>query len=159
MNKIFLIGNLTKDPEVRTTSTGKKVASFGIAVNEGKDATGNEMVQYFNLSAWDKKAEIVELYVKKGHKVAIVGRLVNESWDKADGTKAYGVKIVVSDLELLTSKHDAERMTQNQGSSPSSSTSNSGGSSSSKSSKAVDKHSDEDLPEIDVDSLNVQMPF
>ena len=67
MNKVIIIGRLTKDPEIRTTQTGKKVASFSLAVNEGKDSNGQEMVQFFNCSAWDRLAEIAELqsYITK----------------------------------------------------------------------------------------------
>jgi len=104
MNKIFLIGRLTKDPEIRLTSTGKKVASFALAVNEGKDSNGQDLVQYFNMSAWEKLADILEQYVKKGSKVAVIGRLQNRSWDKPDGTKGYATDVSVKELELLSSK-------------------------------------------------------
>ena len=110
MNKIILIGRLVKDPEIRSTATGKKVASFSIAVSDGKDQNGQEITQYFNCTAWEKKAEIVELYVKKGHKIAIVGKLQNRSWDAPDGTKKYATDILVSELEILTSKAEAESM-------------------------------------------------
>lgn len=155
MNKVFLIGNLTKDPEIRSTSTGKKVASFSIAVNEGKDTNGQEVVQYFNLSAWEKLAEIIESYVKKGTKVATIGRLQNRSWDKPDGTKGYATDVVVRELEILTSRADAERMaqqTQVDGS-------ESMGSGSMQTKKTKKSDSEGELPEIDVDSINVQMPF
>jgi single-strand DNA-binding protein len=111
MNKIILIGRLVKDPEIRSTATGKKVASFSIAVSDGKDQNGQEITQYFNCTAWEKKAEIVEMYVKKGHKIAIVGKLQNRSWDAPDGTKKYATDILVSELEILTSKAEAENMT------------------------------------------------
>ncbi len=110
MNKIILIGRLVKDPEIRSTATGKKVASFSIAVSDGKDQNGQEITQYFNCTAWEKKAEIVELYVKKGHKIAIVGKLQNRSWDAPDGTKKYATDVLVSELEILTSKAEAEGM-------------------------------------------------
>lgn len=155
MNKIFLIGNLTKDPEIRSTSTGKKVASFSIAVNEGKDANGQEVVQYFNLSAWEKLAEIIESYVKKGTKVAAIGRLQNRSWDKPDGTKGYATDVVVRELEILTSRADAERMAQQTQTDGSESMES--GSVQAKKIKKSD--SEGELPEIDVDSINVQMPF
>jgi single-strand DNA-binding protein len=147
MNKVMLIGNLTKDPETRTTPQGKKVTSFSMAINDGKDANGQDIVQYFNLNAWDKQAEIIEKYVKKGHKLMVVGRLKNRSWDKPDGTKGYATDITVSEIELITSKADADRISQM---SPSDSPS---GSSSSP------KAPDPDLPEIDINSINVQMPF
>jgi single-strand DNA-binding protein len=155
MNKVILIGNLTKDPEIRVTGTGKKVASFSIAVNDGKDASGQDMVQYFNMSAWEKLAEIIEQYVKKGTKVAVVGRLQNRSWDKPDGTKGYATDVSVRELEILTSKSDAERMASNQSSNQDYSPKQSA----SKESNDDDGGRNNDIPEIDVDSINVQMPF
>jgi single-strand DNA-binding protein len=160
MNKVFLIGNLTKDPEIRVTSNGKKVASFSVAVNEGKDMNGQEIVQYFNMSAWEKLAEIIEQYVKKGVKVAVVGRLQNRSWDKPDGTKGYATDVAVRELEILSSKADSERLAaaQTQGG-------ESTGSASGYAKPAAPKPQTNDdesgggIPEIDVDSMNVQMPF
>lgn len=143
MNSIFLIGNLVKDPEIKMTSTGKKVASFSLAIRDGKDAQGNEITQYFNCTAWEKLADILQNYVKKGHKLAVRGSLKNRSWDKPDGTKGYATDILVNDIEMLTSKVDADRISQ----APTGTTP-----------KAPSNNS-QDLPEIDVDSINVQMPF
>ena len=152
MNKVIVIGNLTKDPEIRITNSGKKVASFSIAVNEGKDSSGQDLVQYFNLSAWERLAEILEQYVKKGTKVAVVGKLQNRSWDKQDGTKGYATDIVVRELEILTSKMDVERM----GNTQNSNTNNDTPKPTEPETKEVSK---QEIPEIDVDSINVQMPF
>jgi len=153
MNKVILIGNLTKDPEIRNTQTGKKVASFSIAVNEGKDK-----VQYFNCSAWDKLADVLELYIKKGTKVAISGSLQNRSWDKPDGTKAYATDISVRELDILSSKSDQERSSQSNSNSGSNS-SQQNESQSQNQSDSTDQNQPENLPEINVDDLNVQMPF
>jgi len=112
MNKIIIIGRLVKDPEIRSTTTGKKVASFSVAVSDGKDQNGQEITQYFNCTAWEKKAEIIELYIRKGHKIAIIGKLQNRTWDKPDGTKGYATDILVNELEILTSKMEAENMSQ-----------------------------------------------
>lgn len=154
MNKIFLIGNLTKDPEIRMTSTGKKVASFSMAINDGKDASGQDVTQYFNLNAWDKKADLLELYVKKGHKIAIVGKLQNRSWDGPDGTKKYATDVVVSDLELLTSRAESERL--NHGASSSSASTPE-----SKTSSYTTKTPVQEVPEINIDDIDLgsQMPF
>jgi single-strand DNA-binding protein len=108
MNKIILIGRLTKDPEIRVTQSSKKVASFSIAVNDGKDSNGQDITQFFNCNAWEKLAEIIESYIKKGTKVAVIGRLQNRSWDKPDGTKGYATDINVRELEILTSKAEAQ---------------------------------------------------
>jgi single-strand DNA-binding protein len=154
MNKVFLIGNLTKDPEIRSTQAGKKVASFSIAVNEGKDGTGQEVVQYFNVTAWDRTADIVESYVKRGHKICVIGKLKNRSWDKPDGTKAYATDITADQIELLTSRVEAERINQTTGSTPPTS-----GQSTTKAKPAETNNIHAELPEIDIDSINIQMPF
>lgn len=161
MNKVILIGNLTKDPEIRTTSTGKKVASFSLAVNDGKDSNGQELVQYFNCTAWDKTAEIIESYIKKGYKVGIGGKLKNRSWDKPDGTKGYATDITVNDLEILTSRIEGERLAQNAGESGGASSSSAPARKPASRPAQADEDLDNggELPEIDVDSINVQMPF
>jgi single-strand DNA-binding protein len=168
MNKVFLIGRLTKDPEIRVTQTGKKVASFSIAISEGKDSNGQEMVTFMNCSAWERLAEIIEMYVKKGVKVCVLGSIKNRSWDKPDGTKGYATDINVRELEILTTKAEM----QNLGSGDNESSSNSSQSQSSNQSKTEDQTEEgtdskpakkgskkDNLPEIDVNDLNVQMPF
>ncbi len=162
MNKVFLIGRLTKDPEIRVTSTGKKVASFSLAVNEGKDANGQELVQFFNLSAWEKLAELIESYVKKGGRLAVVGRLQNRSWDKPDGSKGYATDVVVREMEILTSKSEAQSMSEadNSNSHPDdTSNTTSPAKSAKKSAKPAEDDGEDELPEIDIDSMNVTMPF
>ena len=110
MNKIFLIGRLTTLPKTKTTTTGKKVATFSLAVSDGKDQSGQNLTQYFNCTAWAKTADIIESYVQKGHLVSIVGKLQNKTWDKPDGTKAYATDILVSELEMLTSKESSPQI-------------------------------------------------
>lgn len=109
MNKVFLIGNITKDPEIKTTSTGKKVASLSLAVSDGKDANGQNVSQFFNLKAWEKTAEIIEKYCQKGHKIGVVGKITTRKWEKEDGTTAYMTEILINEIELLTSKSEAEK--------------------------------------------------
>jgi|GEM_PF-772667 len=162
MNVTFLIGNLTKDPEVRSTTTGKKLVKFSIAIKEGK-RDGQDLVQYFNVIAWDRTAEIIESYVKKGHKVAIVGTLQNKSWDKPDGTKGYATEVTARQVELLTTKADADRMAQiqpsfnpNQSSSPAPSEGEAS-SSANNANPSSDPSSSEKLPEIDINEID--MPF
>lgn len=107
MNKVILVGRLTKDAEIRTTQTGKKVASFSIAVDDGKDTSGQRLTSYFNCTAWDSLADLIEQYVKKGHRLAITGKLQNRSWDKPDGTKGFATDISVRELEMLTTRLEA----------------------------------------------------
>lgn len=152
MNKVFLIGRLTKDAEIRTTTTGKKVASFSMAISDGKDQNGQEITQYFNLSAWDRLAEIIESYVKKGTKIAVVGSLKNRSWDKPDGTKGYATDILVREMEILSSKSETSSSSSESPQQPSDSAPEN---------KPKDSSYDpnKDLPEIDVEEINIQMPF
>lgn len=169
MNKVILIGNLTKDPEIRTTNTGKKVASFSLAINEGKSSTGQEIVSYFNCSAWDKKAEVLEMYAKKGHKICVTGRLTINSWQKPDGSKASTPEIVVAEVELLTSRIEAERINSNvSNSSQNGGGSNNGEESGSQNFKSAspkeakqEQKQPEQIPSIDINNMDfdVQMPF
>jgi single-strand DNA-binding protein len=159
MNKVFIIGRLTKDPEIRTTSTSKKVANFSIAVNEGKDANGQDKVQYFNLSAWDRLAEILESYVKKGTRVACIGSLQNRSWDKPDGTKGYATDISVREIEILSSRTESEAMADSMPSTPATGNDEGNSDTVAPAKKPTTEKKDDTLPEINVDDINIQMPF
>jgi single-strand DNA-binding protein len=105
VNKVILIGNLGKDPEVKFTPQGTPVAKFSLATNERfKDKDGNwqDRTEWHNITAWARTAEIVGEYVKKGSKVYIEGSLRTHSWDdKQTGQKKYMTEIVVNDLVLL----------------------------------------------------------
>ena len=108
VNKVILVGNLGKDPEIKYTSTGTPVAKFSIATNEGyKDKSGQwqDRTEWHNIVAWQRLAEIVGEYVKKGSKIYIEGRLQTSSWeDKESGQKKYKTEIVASDLVLLSGR-------------------------------------------------------
>jgi single-strand DNA-binding protein len=109
MNKVILIGGLTTDPEIKATNTGMKIANFSLGVSEGKDKEGLSVSSFHNCSAFDKTAEVIERYVKKGHKLMVVGKIKNETWIKTDGTKGFKTVILVNEVEMLTSKAEAER--------------------------------------------------
>ena len=104
MNKVMLIGRLTKDPEIRATQSGKRVASFTIAVNRRKREDPADFIQ---CQAWEKTADIVEKYCPKGKQVAIFGRIQTGSYENKEGRKVYTTDIIVDELELLGSKSDA----------------------------------------------------
>lgn len=112
MNKVILVGNLTKDAEIRTTNTGKKVASLSIATSEGKDSQGNPLTEYHQLQAWDKLAEIIEKYTSKGKKIAVVGSLKTDSWEQ-DGVKRYKTYIVIREMELLSPRSEEPKQPNN----------------------------------------------
>lgn len=152
MNKVFLIGRLVKDPEIRTTTTGKKVASFSLAISDGKDQNGQEITQFFNGSAWERLAEVIEMYVKKGTKIAVFGSLKNRSWDKQDGTKGYATDILAREMEILSSKNESSN-----DSVPTSPSSDDSSMSTPK--KAKEEKVNDELPEIDINDINIQMPF
>lgn len=102
MNKVILIGRLTKDPEIRT-SGNYTIASFGIAVDRKFKRDGEPEADFFNCTAFNKTAEFVEKYCKKGTKMVVEGRIQNDNYEK-DGVKHYGVKIMVDSLEFAESK-------------------------------------------------------
>lgn len=105
VNKVILVGHLGKDPEVKYTPSGTPVAKFTLATNERfKDKEGNwqDRTEWHNLVAWQRTAEIVGEYCKKGSQIYIEGRLRTDSWDdKESGQKKYRTEIVVNDLVLL----------------------------------------------------------
>jgi single-strand DNA-binding protein len=108
VNKVILLGNVGKDPEIRATGSGTAVASFSIATSERfKDKTGNwqDRTEWHNLVAYQRLAEIVRDYVKKGAKLYVEGRLQTSSWDdKTTGQKKYRTEIIVNDLSLLSGR-------------------------------------------------------
>ena len=106
-NKVILIGHLGNDPEVKDLESGTKVANFSLATNDYyKDPQGErvENTQWHYLVAWNKTAEILEKYVKKGQEVAIEGKLTNRSYDDKEGNKRYVTEVVVNELVLLGKK-------------------------------------------------------
>ena len=108
LNKVTLIGNLGKDPDLSYTASGVAVAKFSIATNERwKDQEGNaqERTEWHNIVAWRKLAEICGQYLKKGSKVYLEGKLQTRSWDdKNTGVKRYTTEIIADDLIMLDSK-------------------------------------------------------
>jgi single-strand DNA-binding protein len=112
MNKAILIGNLTKDVELKTTSNGKQVASTGLATNKTYlDANGvkQQVAVFHNLVVWGKQAEVLAQYTSKGSKIAIEGEINNRSYDDRDGNKKYISEIIVREFEFLDSKPKEEK--------------------------------------------------
>lgn len=105
MNKVILIGNLTKYPEVRTINNGTYVTTFSIAVNRKyKAQDGSQITDFFDIVAWRQLAELCGKHLEKGRKVGIVGELQTRSYEAKDGTKRYVTEIVASEVEFLTPK-------------------------------------------------------
>lgn len=111
MNKVFLIGNLTRDPELRQTQSGVPICNFTIAVNRNyTDASGEKQTDFFNCVAWQGKAESIHKYCKKGNKVAVAGSIQLRNYEDNQGIKRTAVDIIVQDLEFLTPKAQDEVM-------------------------------------------------
>ena len=112
VNKVILIGNLGKDPEVKYTPSGTPVAKFTLATNErykDKDGQWQDRTEWHNIVAWQRLAEIVGEYVKKGSKLYIEGKLQTSSWeDKQSGEKKYRTEIVAQDLVLLGGRGEGD---------------------------------------------------
>ena len=105
MNKVILVGNLTRDPELSETPSGISVCRFSIAVSRDyANADGNRETDFFNITVWRGRAENCGKYLKKGNKVAIVGSLQNRSYDDKDGNKRYVTDVVANEVEFLTPK-------------------------------------------------------
>lgn len=110
MNKAILIGNLGKDPEMKTFDNGTKVAFFTMATTETyKDSSGErkQLTEWHNVKAWNNKAELVDKYLKKGDKVAIEGKIETRAFDGEDGVKRYMTEINLQNLTFLTAKNSA----------------------------------------------------
>ena len=105
MNKVYLIGNLTRDPEMRSTSAGIPVCNFSIAVNRRfKNAqTGQQETDFFNIVAWRQLAEFCGRYLAKGRKVAVFGSIQTRSYEAQDGSKRTAFDIVADEVEFLSS--------------------------------------------------------
>jgi single-strand DNA-binding protein len=110
MNKVFLSGNLTRDPEVRYTQSGMAYAKMGIAVARpytSKNSEGQTTTDFFNLTSWGKQAEFCGRYLKKGGRVLVEGRIQNDNYEDKNGVKHYGVSIMVDNIEFADSKRRA----------------------------------------------------
>jgi single-strand DNA-binding protein len=112
VNKVTLLGNLGKDPEIKFLPSGQAVANFSIATTDRyKDKAGEwqDRTEWHNVVAYARTAEIVRDYVKKGNKLYVEGRLTTRSWDDKDtGKKVYRTEIVVNDLVLIGGRGDGE---------------------------------------------------
>lgn len=103
LNKAFILGNLTRDPELRQTPTGQNVANFGVATNRAwSDSSGNKQTQteFHNVVVWGRLAEIASQYLAKGRLVFIEGRITTRSWQDQQGQKKYRTEIVAENLQL-----------------------------------------------------------
>jgi single-strand DNA-binding protein len=123
-NKVILMGNLTRDPEVRTTPSGQSVTNFSLAVNRtwrGQDGTQQESVSYIDCVAWGKTGEIIAQYMQKGRALLVSGRLDQRSWEQ-DGQKRSKVEVIVEDFNFVGAGNGGDGPGSGASSQPSSST-------------------------------------
>jgi single-strand DNA-binding protein len=103
LNKAIIIGNLTKDPEIKSLPSGVKVASFSVATNrvwKDKNGVKQENVDYHNVVVFGRQADIVGQYMKKGSSILVEGRLQTRSWDDASGSKKYRTEIIADRIQF-----------------------------------------------------------
>ncbi len=106
MNKVVLVGRLTRDPEIRTSSSGMQIASFSLAVNRNfRNKEGNIEADFINVVVFGKQAENVGKYITKGQMLGVEGRIQTRNYDAQDGTKRYVTEVVADNVEFLSSKN------------------------------------------------------
>ena len=104
INQVILMGRLTRDPEQRTTTSGKTIASFAIAVDRGGQ---DDQADFFDVTAWEKLGELVVQYLSKGRRCLVQGRLRQDSWDdKETGKKRTRIEVVATDVTFLDGPND-----------------------------------------------------
>ena len=104
MNSLHIIGNLTGDPELRTTSTGKEVCNFDVAVNRKKTSNNQDPgTDYFRVSAWEERGKVCHKYLKKGRKVCVVGRIGVKAYINSKGDAVGQLEVKADDVEFLSS--------------------------------------------------------
>ena len=106
MNKVILMGRLTRDPEMRQTPNGVSVCSFSIAVNRRFAKDGQQNADFINCTAWRQQAEFICKYFQKGAMIAVVGNLQSRSWENQEGKKQYSTDVVVDEVYFTGSKND-----------------------------------------------------
>ncbi|RME91182.1 MAG: single-stranded DNA-binding protein [Anaerolineae bacterium] len=112
LNKVMIIGNLGRDPEMRYTPSGRPVTTFSVAVNRSWNTSDGERhteTEWFNVVAWGNLAEICKQYLTKGQQVYIEGRLQTRYWEDKEGVKRTSVEVVASEMMMLGERRDAEQ--------------------------------------------------
>lgn len=99
MNKVIISGRFTKDPEIRYTQSKKAIASFRLAVDDGKGKDGEKKTQFIDFEAWESRAELIDQYFNKGDPIDIIGKIVSENWTDKDGNKRTTTKVRVESIE------------------------------------------------------------
>ncbi len=106
MNKVVLIGNLTRDPELRTTNGGTSVCRFALAVSRRATNEGEREADFINIVVWGNQAENCHKYLKKGSKCAVFGRIQTSSYDAQDGSKRYTTDVIANEVEFISTNRN-----------------------------------------------------
>ena len=106
MNQVNLIGRLTKDPEIRYTQNNKPVASYTLAVKRSYAKDGEQDTDFINIISWNKSADFVQKYFKKGMQVGVTGRIQTRNWEDDNGQKHYATEVVTEKVEFADSKKE-----------------------------------------------------
>ena len=107
MNKVILMGRLTRDPEMRQTPNGVAVCSFSIAVNRRFAKEGQQTADFINCAAWRQQAEFICKYFQKGSMIAVVGSIQSRTWENQEGKKQYSTDVVVDEVYFTGSKNES----------------------------------------------------
>lgn len=110
INKVILMGRLTRDPEMRHTNSGTPVTTFSIAIDNGYG--DNQRTDFVNCLAWNKTAEFVTKYFTKGKMIIVIGRITTRSWETQDGKRAYATEVVAQEVNFGESKSSQQTATQ-----------------------------------------------
>lgn len=115
MNKLMIIGNLCADPELRTTTSGKNVCSFKVAVNRRQKVEGQPEADFFRVSAWNALADNCSKYLSKGKKVAVVGSVSVHVFESNNGKAGASLEVMAQDVEFLSPKGEAVKIDEQTG--------------------------------------------
>ena len=119
MNKVVLIGNLTRDPELQTTNSGVSVCRFTLAVTRRfANTEGERDADFINVVVWRNQAENCHKYLKKGSKCAVIGRIQTSSYDAQDGSKRYTTDVVADEVEFISTRNGGEEVASEPSSTP-----------------------------------------
>lgn len=125
MNKVILLGRLTRDPEMKNTTTGKAVTRFSLAVDRRfKNKDGQKEADFINIVVWDKQAEFAAQYLNKGSQISVSGRLQVSSYDGQDGQRRYMTEVVADEINFVSSGQKGSTAGFQQASAPQSANNN-----------------------------------
>ena len=113
INRVVLVGRLTKDPEIRMTSSGAKVCQYTLAVNRNQKTEGQPEADFINCVSWNKTAELMNQYLSKGALIGIEGRIQTRSYDNQHGVRVYVTEVITDSVQFLESKPKAQQNQNN----------------------------------------------